>query len=187
MFVDKLLSLTFGAAMLLLAACNGPAADAETATNTISVTQNLQHDPAFWDYAASSSMLQTEISRLAIEKGSTEKIKALGQQSADFHSNALKNLKKLVAKQKQIQLPDRLGAADKGLVQEFVLLEGEEFDTRYRDFMISTHTAQLDRYEDALRKADDQRTRDWLMNMRTHIRKELDVLAQPDSVAAPLL
>ena len=148
------------------------------------VSRSLQSDPAFWDYAASSNILQTEISRLAAEKGTTENIRNLGGQSADFHAQALERLRRLVAEHQRLQLPDSLGDADKGLVQEFRLLEGEEFDTRYRDFITSTHLAQLDRYEEALNKADDQETRDWLMGMRAHLREELDLLAQPDSVVA---
>lgn len=180
MFADTSRIITFAAFFLLLQACSGPSSEGEA--NTISVTKNLQHDPAFWDYAASSNILQTEISRLAVEKGATENIRNLGGQSADFHAHALERLRRLVAKHQRIQLPDSLGDADKGLVQEFILLEGEEFDTRYRDFIISTHLAQLDRYEEALSKADDQVTRDWLMGMRSHLREELDLLAQPDSV-----
>ena len=167
-------------ALFLLLSCGGPSSEGET--NTITVAQTLQSDPAFWDYAASSNLLQTEISRMAVAKGGTEGIRNLGQQSADFHTQALERLRRLVAKNKRIQLPDSLGDADKGLVQEFVLLEGAEFDSRYRDFIVSTHLAQLDRYEEALSKADDQETRDWLMGMRAHLRDELDLLAQPDSV-----
>lgn len=180
MLADKLRLIPFYAAFLLLLACGKSSPEGET--NTITVAQSLQHDPAFWDYAASSNLLQTEISHMATEKGGTENIRNLGKRSADFHMQALERLRRLVAKNKRIQLPDSLGEADKGLVQEFMLLEGEEFDTRYRDFVVSTHLAQLDRYEEALSKADDQETRDWLMGMRAHLREELDLLAQPDSV-----
>ncbi|WP_161889850.1 DUF4142 domain-containing protein [Pontibacter russatus] len=180
MLADKLRLIPFYAAFLLLLACGKSSPEGET--NTITVAQSLQHDPAFWDYAASSNLLQTEISDMATEKGGTENIRNLGRRSADFHTQALERLRRLVAKNKRIQLPDSLGEADKGLVQEFMLLEGEEFDTRYRDFIVSTHLAQLDRYEEALSKADDQETRNWLMGMRAHLREELDLLAQPDSV-----
>ncbi|MCJ8165515.1 DUF4142 domain-containing protein [Pontibacter sp. E15-1] len=184
MFFDKLLSLAFGVLFLLMLACSG--SPSENEADTISVTRSLQRDPAFWDYAASSNMLQAEIGRLATEKAASPKIKALGQQAADFHSQALVSLRKLVAGESNLQLPDSLGGADKGLVQEFMLLEGNEFDVRYRNFIISSHRTQLDRYEEAIGRADDQETRDWLMHMRAHMRKALDTLAQPDSVAMPV-
>lgn len=180
MLADKLRLIPFYAVFLLLLACGKSSPEGET--NTIIVAQSLQHDPAFWDYAASSNLLQTEISRMAMEKGASEGVRNLGRQSADFHAQALEQLRRLVAGNERVQLPDSLGEADKGLVQEFVLLEGEEFDTRYRDFIVSTHLAQLDRYEEALSKADDQETRDWLMFMRAHLRRELSLASQPDSV-----
>ncbi|GAB3531005.1 hypothetical protein GCM10027443_12580 [Pontibacter brevis] len=183
MFIDKLLTILFGALFLLMLACDGSSSTSEE--NTITVSRSIQHDPAFWDYAASSNMLQVEISRLAIEKGTTEKTRALGQRAISFHSNSLERIKQLMADKDDIQLPDSLGGADRSLVQEFRLLEGEEFDTRYRDFITSTHRTQLDRYEEALRRADNQKIRDWLMDMRAHMREELDELTHPDSVAAP--
>lgn len=183
MFTNKLLSTLLSASFVLVMACEGPSSNTES--DIITVHRSLQYDPAFWDYAASSNMLQIEISRLAVEKGSTEKIRALGRRAVDFHSNALTRMQQLMAKNEDIQLPDSLGSADRGLVQEFRLLEGEEFDTRYRDFITSVHRTQLDRYEEALRRADNQKIRDWLMDMRAHMRAELDELTLPDSVAAP--
>ncbi len=183
MFIDKLLSIVLGISFLLMLACSE--SPSENETNTISVTRSLQQDPAFWDYAASSNMLQVELGRLAAKQGSAVKVKTLGQQAADFHSSALMNLKEVMAKEERIHLPDSLAGADKGLVKEFALLQGEAFDARYRSFVISSHRTQLDRYEEALSRADDQKTRDWLMDMRAHMRKTLDTLVQPDSVATP--
>ncbi|MFD3001411.1 DUF4142 domain-containing protein [Pontibacter toksunensis] len=184
MFYDKLLTNLFGALFLLMLACDGPSSNPEA--KTITVNRSIMYDPAFWDYAASSNMLQAEISRLAIEKGSTENIRAFGQRAADFHGGALKRMQRLMDGNDGVQLPDSLGSADRGLVQEFQLLEGEAFDTRYRDFIASSHRTQLDRYEEALRRADDQKVRDLLMDMRAHMREELDKLAQPDSAAMPV-
>jgi predicted outer membrane protein len=177
MFFDKMLSFTLGALFLLMLACDGPSS--QTDAKTPAITSTLQNNPAFWDYAASSNMLQAEISRLAIEKSSTDTLRTLAHKSVGFYEKALQQLKELAAEQGQISLPDSLGAADKGLVKEFSLLEGQEFDTRYREFIISTHNAQLSRYEEALQKADDQPTRDWLLNMKTHTRQELEQLLQP--------
>lgn len=183
MFIDKLLTTLFGVLFLLMLACDGPSSNPEA--DTITVNRSIMYDPAFWDYAASSNMLQVEVGRLAAEKGSTEKVRALGQKAVDFHGNALERMQQIMADKEDIQLPDSLGGADRGLVQEFMLLEGEAFDTRYRDFVTSTHRTQLDRYEEALRRAENQKVRDWLMDMRAHMREELDELTHPDSVAAP--
>ncbi|RDV15561.1 DUF4142 domain-containing protein [Pontibacter diazotrophicus] len=180
MLKTKLSTILFGALFPLMMACDRPSSNPEA--DTITVNRSIMYDPAFWDYAASSNMLQVEISRLAVEKGTTEKTRALGQRAVDFHGNALERMKKLMADKEKIQLPDSLGGADRGLVQEFQLLEGEEFDTRYRDFIASSHRTQIDRYEEALLRAENQKIRDLLMDMRAHMRDELDRLAVPDSV-----
>ena len=182
MFIDKLLTTLFGVLFLLMLACDGPSSNSEA--DVITVNRSIQHDPAFWDYAASSNMLLVEVSRLAIEKGATDKVKELGQRAVDYHGGALEKMRQLMADNEDIQLPDSLGGADRGLVQEFQLLEGEEFETRYRDFITNTHRTQLDRYEDALRRADNQKVRDLLMDMRAHMRDELDKLTHPDTVVA---
>lgn len=185
MFLNKVLSVALSALFLLMLACDGPS----SGTGAQQLTQRtknrtLQDDPIFWDYAASSNMLQTEISRCAAEKSSSEKVKAMAGKAVDFHSRALRQLRKLVANQEHLQLPDSLSGADKRLVQEFNSLEGEEFNQRFRSFIISTHKSQLDRYEEALRRTEDQKTRQWLTNMRMHLLEELEQFMAQDSVQA---
>lgn len=185
MLFDKLLSYTLGILFLLMLACSGP--DTSDDARVITVQRELRHDPAFWDYAASSNMLQVEMGKLAQTKGTAAKTQALGQQAANYHGKALQRLKEMMAEEKQVRVPDSLGGADQGLVKEMMALEGSAFDTRYREFVIRTHTSQLDRYEEALRLTDDQATREWLTDMRLHLREQLNMLANPDSIAAPAL
>lgn len=185
MFIDKVITLTLGAVFLLLLACEGPASERREKRKEAAIRTLLQ-EPAFWDYAASNNMLQVEIGKVVAEKGSTERIKSMAQEAVNYHSKALKDLQRLVRRHKSIQLPDTLAAADQGLVQEFRLLEGAELNARYRDFIISTHKAQLTSYEEALAKAQDQRTRNWILDMHAHLRKEISELAELDSTEVAL-
>lgn len=182
MFIDKAVSLIFGIIFLFVLSCDGPSAES-VAENAAVVEKNkpLQNDPVFWDYAASSNMLQTEVGELAAEKGGTDSIKALGEKTVSFHSKAMQQLRSLVSKYENIHLPDSLGSADKDLVQEFKLLEGEAFNTRYRDFIVNSHRMQLELYQEALSRAEDKKTRDWLRAMLMHLRKELETVASADS------
>ncbi|OKL41104.1 DUF4142 domain-containing protein [Pontibacter flavimaris] len=180
MLLDKIITLALAAVFLIALSCEGPSAN-ETATESIPQKRTLLHEPAFWDYAASSNMLQVEVARVAAATSSTERIRSIAAEAMEFHTQALEELKALAQQHENIPLPDSLGAADTGLVLEFKLLEGEELDTHFREFVISTHHAQLDRYEEALLKADDAKTRDWLMDMRAHLRQEIHLLAEADS------
>ncbi|MFD1188029.1 DUF4142 domain-containing protein [Pontibacter rugosus] len=181
MFLDKVISVTLGAIFLLMLACEDPAAERSEAVAETH-TRTLLDDPVFWDYAASSNLLQVQMAELAAKQGSTEHIRNLAREAADYHKQTLQQLKALVKKQEHIKLPIGLEGADKTLVQDFTLLEGEEFDLRYREFVLSTHNAQLNRYEEALTKADDQLTRDWIMDLRSHLRSKINLITQPDSV-----
>ncbi|TPE45264.1 DUF4142 domain-containing protein [Pontibacter mangrovi] len=171
MFLDKVITFTLGTVFLLVLACQGPSEEQKTALQSRRNT-GLLHQPAFWDYAASSNMLQVEIAKVVAEKGSTQQARSMALEAVAFHGNALKELQQLVRHHQKIQLPDSLGGADLGLVLEFKLLEGEELDTHYQEFVLSTHHAQLSRYEEALLKAEEPKTRDWLMNMRAHLQEE---------------
>ncbi|WP_347157294.1 DUF4142 domain-containing protein [Pontibacter chitinilyticus] len=182
---NKLLTYTCGVLLLCLFSCH-EATDYEAEATVISETRTLKDDPAFWDYAASSNMLQTALGQLAIEKGTTEQVRQLGEQSVKFHVRALKRLRALMRKQKRIQLPDSLGGADQGLVKEFQALEGTAFDEQYRTFLITSHTTQLERYQEAVGKADDQRTQAWLLDMENHLRKQLQQLATPPDTTTAL-
>ncbi|MCX2741292.1 DUF4142 domain-containing protein [Pontibacter anaerobius] len=181
MFIDKVITLALGAMFLLALSCEGPTAE-EATTNNAPQKRTLQQEPTFWDYAASSNMLQVAIATVAAEKGTTEHIRNIASEAVAFHVKALEDLKALAERYDNIQLPDSLGAADLGLVLEFKLLEGEELDTHFREFVLSTHNAQLDTYEEAFLKADDTPTRDWLMDMRAHLRQEITAIAEADSV-----
>lgn len=184
MFIDKAISLLFGLVFLFVLSCDGPSSDSVVSEEEATAVggKALQDDPVFWDYAASSNMLQTEIGRIAAEKATSDSIKTMGQKTVDFHSKAMQQLRSLVANQEKVQIPDSLGSADRALVEEFKLLEGEEFNTRYRDFILNTHKVQLERYKEALGRAENKRTLDWLQAMLVHLRKELNSVANIDSV-----
>jgi putative membrane protein len=182
MFIDKLLSLIVGLLFLMVLSCDGPSGNSANKTITLESKRTLKNNPAFWDYAASSNILQTEIGQLMIEKGEPQTLQLLAEKSVSFHSEALEELKEIVSQYKSIQIPDSLIGADKDLVKEFELLKGEELETRYKAFINSTHKSQLTRYEEALRKADDKKTRDWLIKMIAHLHEKLDQINATDSI-----
>lgn len=186
MFIDKLLSLAVGLLFLLVLSCDGPAGEAETKAAALTTPRTLENEPAFWDYAASSNLLQTSIGQLAIERGDTQQVRALAEEAVGFHGNALMQLKKLANKYTLV-LPDSLTGADRDLVKEFEQLEGEEFNARYRAFVSSTHQMQLSHYEEALQKTEDQEIREWLKALLEHLRVEQAQLNAPDSLQQPVL
>lgn len=187
MFIDKLLSLAVGLLFLLVLACDGPDMETETKAAALTAQRTLENEPAFWDYAASSNLLQISIGQLAIERGATQHVKELAGQAVSFHGTALQQFKNMAGKH-AILLPDSLTGADSDMVKEFEQLEGEEFNTRYLAFVGSSHQMQLSRYEEALQKTEDQEIRAWLRAQLEHLRVEQAQLKAADSLQQqPLL
>lgn len=176
----KLIPLFAACIFAGLMSCDGPSTESKvTEAAILTDTHNL--NPAFWDYAVSSNMLQIELGRLASEKGTTEQVKELGRKAEQFHTEAVQQLKNLGSGHKTIQFPDSLGSADKTMVNEFSALEGSDFDTRYLNHVLISHKSQLDRYEEAIQKADSPKLKEWLTAMQNHMRKQLQEVDQADS------
>lgn len=184
MSFDKLLTLIIGVVFMIVLSCDGPSStetsEAQTPAKTNALKPLLQ-DPVFWDYAASSNMLQTELGQLAVEKGTTAEMRERGEHIMNFHGQALEQIKQLVAGQERINLPDSLGSADRELVNELRELQGEEFSNRYRDFVLNTHKLQLERYREVLDRANSSEVEKWLQTMLLHLQKELDSFSKLDS------
>ena len=105
MFTHKPITLALGVALLFLLACDN---QRTTRSDTTEVTYTLdRHEPSpmFWDYAASTTMLQTELGKLASEKTQDSMILIFADSALVIHSKALQSLRKIAEKYKHIQLP----------------------------------------------------------------------------------
>lgn len=181
MFSNKKIRTLIFLVFICTLSCGGPSNETEAAETTqLKDSHNL--NPAFWDYAVSSNLLQVELGRLAAEKGTTQQVKDWGIKAEKFHKRALQQLRALGSGHDAILLPDSLGSADKKMVQDFSLLQGADFDARYRDHLLISHKAQLSRYEEALQKAGGPKLKNWLLNMQEHMREQLQIVEQADSL-----
>lgn len=183
MFQIKLVLPAFFVLFLCLLSCKERSAENKAAEATqLADTHNLS--PAFWDYAVSSNMLQVELGQLASEKGTNPQVKKWGKEAATYHVKAMQELKAIGLGHDAIVLPDSLIGADKTMVQEFSSLQGAEFDTRYQEHLAISYKAQLQRYQEALQKADGPKIVEWLTNMQQHLREKLQEITVASSMPA---
>ncbi|MHC2991573.1 hypothetical protein OB13_08250 [Pontibacter sp. HJ8] len=183
MLIDKLLTLAFGSIFLLLLACSdAPETLNQHTTETPPPVTNLSASTAFLDYAASTNLLQIELARLAIERAQSEEVKVMGEHALKYHTHALNKLRATVGEAQRAHLPDSLGTADQGIVREFTSLPAAEFDSRYRDYIISSHSSQLERFQEELLKVEEKKTRKWIMEVEEHLRERIQ-LAKSDTIA----
>lgn len=180
MLLNRVTTFFIGISFLHMLSCDSPSAESK-ATNAAQSTEAHNLNPAFWDYAVSSSLLQAELGRLAMEKGTTEQVKDWGKKANSFHNKALQQLKKIGSGHAAIQLPDSLVGADKRMVDEFSALQGAAFDARYREHILISHKSQLSRYEEASKRTDSPGLIKWLANMQQHMQDQLQKIAHADS------
>ncbi|WP_018476682.1 DUF4142 domain-containing protein [Pontibacter roseus] len=183
MLTDKLLTLAFGVIFLLTLACSDSPETNKHQQMTLLPATKTSGQTAFFDYAASTSMLQVELGQLAAERGQQEQVKAIGEHALQHHTRALADLRKTVGKDHLTSIPDTLGAADKAIVEEFRNLPAAEFDNRYRHYILSSHTAQLERYQETLQKTEEEHIREWINQMQVHLQERMR-LANQAGIAA---
>ncbi|MBC5774251.1 DUF4142 domain-containing protein [Pontibacter sp. KCTC 32443] len=181
MFTDKLFILALAAISLLLPACDSRTTESETTEVTYTL-EKQEPSAMFWDYAASTSMLQTELSKLAKQKSEDTQVLALADSALLQHTKALRKLQRISGKYEYVQLPDSLTGADKTIVKDFKALEGEEFETRYLEYLENSISAQLNRYQETLNETEDPALRSWLNNMKAHLRSQLQLYAAADTL-----
>ncbi|PVY44068.1 DUF4142 domain-containing protein [Pontibacter virosus] len=183
MLTDKLLTLAFGLVLLLMIACDESPKTEYTKTDAPPVVKEMSRSAAFIDYAASTTMLQAELARLATERAQSEEVKALSTDMLDFYNQAMKQLQQVArAEGLNNSLPDSLGSADRATVEEFGELTGAAFEERYKEHVYTAQQAQLDNYSEMLLIAEEEEVRNWVNEMQLQLRARLQLAAQYDSV-----
>ncbi|MBB6609935.1 DUF4142 domain-containing protein [Pontibacter sp. Tf4] len=170
--MHKITSLVLVTIALACTACNSRTTDTETRELTYQLDRN-EPSAMFWDYAASTSLLQKELGALAKQKTSDPRITALADSMLYIHTNALHRLVHIAKKYKHVQLPDSLTGADSTTVEDFKQLEGEEFTARYLEYLEQSSTTQLERYNETLSETEDPALRSWLNTMRARLSSQL--------------
>ncbi|SMB93681.1 putative membrane protein [Hymenobacter roseosalivarius DSM 11622] len=155
--------LLFGCCVLL-GACSpdasqkDPVAEArfqnEKRIGEAAVTERQERDAEFMVNAASSGMLELEMSKLAQQKSATPAVRSLAQRLVQQHgqvSTALRNL----AQQKNLMLPSGLGSDQQKQYADLSALTGTQFDKRYVEMLLETHKTDIDAFEDMSKDAYD--------------------------------
>lgn len=167
--------------LFLLAACDQRAKVGKT-TEVTYIIEEQEPGPLFWDYAASTNMLQAELSQLAKARSASAEVQAVADSTLALHTEALRRLRSIAQRYKHVQLPDSLTGADRTLAEDFKALEGDTFDTRYLEYLRLTHKTQLNRYQETLSETEDPALRRWLLTMRTQLQNRLQYYEVADSV-----
>jgi putative membrane protein len=103
-------------------------------------------DKKFLKDAAMGSMTETQLGKLAAEKGSSENVKQFGQKLASDHAKAAEELKQVAAKE-NIQIPESLDSKHQSKVDKLSKLSGPEFDRAFVKDQMKDHEKDVDNYK----------------------------------------
>ncbi|WP_224995452.1 DUF4142 domain-containing protein [Cesiribacter sp. SM1] len=125
----------------------------------------------FVNEAASSSMMEVELGKLAQEKANNQQVKDFGGMMVQDHSQANERLKS-IAQNKNIQVPSTMMEKHQQQVDRLRNLSGQEFDQEYVNLMVEAHEEDISKFEDKQGDVQDQELRQWVDNtlptLRTH-------------------
>jgi len=153
---------------------NSPAGG-ETSPNSLS-----SKDKNFVMQAGQVGMLEVELGRLAVQRGSSAGVKQYGQEMVEEHTQANEELMQL-AMQKGVKLPTEMSTQNKALMERLSGLSGTSFDAAYKQAMIESHNQAIALFQAQSQQGQDPDLKAWatqkLPNLQAHLQMVNQMLA----------
>jgi putative membrane protein len=153
---------------------NSPAGG-QTSPNSLS-----SKDRTFVMQAGQLSMMEVELGRLAVQRGSSPGVKQYGQEMVEDHTRANQELMQL-AMQKKVELPTEMSTQNTALIDRLSGLSGKSFDTAYKQAMIDSHNQAIALFQAQSQQGQDPQLKAWatqkLPNLQAHLEMVNQMLA----------
>ena len=153
---------------------NSPAGG-QTSPNSLS-----SRDRTFVMQAGQLSMMEVELGRLAVQRGSSAGVKQYGQQMVEEHTRANQELMQL-AMQKKVELPTEMSTQNTATIDRLSELSGTSFDTAYKQAMIDSHNQAIALFQAQSQQGQDPQLKAWatqkLPNLQAHLEMVNQMLA----------
>ena len=153
---------------------NSPAGG-RTSPNSLS-----SRDRTFVMQAGQLSMMEVELGRLAVQRGSSAGVKQYGQEMVEEHTRANQELMQLVM-QKQVELPTEMSTQNTATIDRLSELSGTSFDTAYKQAMIDSHNQAIALFQAQSQQGQDPQLKAWatqkLPNLQAHLKMVNQMLA----------
>ncbi|MEG4515343.1 MULTISPECIES: DUF4142 domain-containing protein [unclassified Microcoleus] len=147
----------------------------ETSPNSLS-----SQDRNFVMQAGQIGMLEVELGRLAVQRGSSPGVKQYGQEMVEEHTQANQELMQ-VAMQKGVKLPTGMSSQNTALMERLSGLSGTSFDTAYKQAMIESHNQAIALFQAQSQQGQDADLKAWatqkLPNLQAHLQMVNQMLA----------
>jgi len=153
---------------------NSPAGG-QTSPNSLS-----SRDRTFVMQAGQLSMMEVELGRLAVQRGSSAGVKQYGQEMVEDHTRANEELMQL-AMQKKVELPTEMSTQNTAMIDRLSGLSGTSFDTAYKQAMIDSHNQAIALFQAQSQQGQDPQLKAWatqkLPNLQAHLEMVNQMLA----------
>lgn len=136
--------------------------------------ENKEYDSEFLVAAAETDLMEIEIGKLAVSKGTHAHVKEFGKMLIDDHSKSAETMKPFAARL-NVTLPAAI--TEKGRERYEDLNEekqGSAFDKEFADMMVKGHKEAIDKMEKAADKANDPEIRAWAAGMVPTLKAHLE-------------
>ncbi|MEG4857910.1 DUF4142 domain-containing protein [Microcoleus sp. K1-B6] len=147
----------------------------ETSPNSLS-----SQDKNFAMQAGQIGMMEVELGKLAVERGSSASVKQYGQEMLEEHTQANEELMQL-AMQKGVKLPTEISTQNKALMDRLSGLSGTSFDRAYKQAMIDSHNQAIALFQAQSQQGQDPELKAWatqkLPNLQAHLQMVNQMLA----------
>jgi putative membrane protein len=134
-------------------------------------------DTRFANDAAMGGMTEIQLGKLALQNGSSDKVKQFGQRLVDDHSKAGDELKAIAGKD-NITLPSELDATHKAMVDKFAKMSGAEFDRAFISQMVMDHETTIAEFQKEANGGTSPDLKSWAGNtlptLQDHLRMAKD-------------
>jgi putative membrane protein len=158
----------------------------DSSSNASEVGQTMK-DKMFLRKAAEGGMAEVKFGQLAVQKASSDDVKAFGQKMVDDHT-MLANEMAPIADSMGVRVPKTINKEDQAEYDKLNGLSGSEFDTEYLTQMVKAHRKDLREFRVEAANAQDQTLRDAVEKGEKIIHEHLtmvDKLARDKGIAMP--
>lgn len=132
-----------------------PQIQAETKQNEGSLSGR---DKLFMTQAAQTNLAEVRLSKLALERASSDEVKRYAQDTIEQHTQANNELKQLAAK-KGVELPNELDAQHRQVESQLQQLSGANFDRAYMNAMYEDRGRTILVFQTQVEQGQDPETK----------------------------
>ena len=159
---------------------NNPGGSPSTPRGENSPNSLSSRDSNFVMQAAQTGMLEVQLGRLAVQRGSSPGVKRYGQEMVEEHTQKNQELMQL-AMQKGQEVPRAMSSQNKALIDRISGLSGTSFDAAYKQAMIDSHNQAIALFQAQSQQGQDPELKAWaaqtLPNLQAHLQMVNQMLA----------